>query len=155
MLPFNEKDDRRVPTFVIVDEAHNLLPASPRGKMQEALGDMFRKVAAEGRKFGLFLMVVSQRPEKLDPLIFSECENKAIMKISSSDVIDSLQTIMGIDPAYKAILHRCTQFKIGRTLMIGRWSSTGAKIIYGAARRTFPGGGNLNTDYWATPPEYS
>jgi hypothetical protein len=61
-------EDERVPTFVVVDEAHNLIPSQPRGLGAEALREQFRAIAAEGRKYGLFLIVCTQRPDKIDSL---------------------------------------------------------------------------------------
>jgi hypothetical protein len=64
-------DDTRVPVFVVLEEAHNFIPEDPRNRAQAALRDQFRTIAAEGRKYGLFLILVSQRPDKLDHLILS------------------------------------------------------------------------------------
>ena len=69
------EEDKRVPTFIVVDEAHNLIPAKTNGRLQAKLRDQFRMIAAEGRKYGLFLILVSQRPDKLDPFVISECDN--------------------------------------------------------------------------------
>jgi len=66
-LPDRERDTR-VPTIIVVDEAHNAIPASPESTADKKLQEQFRKIAAEGRKYGLFLMLVSQRPDKLDPM---------------------------------------------------------------------------------------
>ena len=44
-------------------------------------------IAAEGRKYGLFLILVSQRPDKLDHPILSECANKAIMRLDSRTIV--------------------------------------------------------------------
>jgi hypothetical protein len=55
------KNDRRVPTFIVVDEAHNFISAEPRNHSEKGLREQFRRIAAEGRKFGFFLIVVSQR----------------------------------------------------------------------------------------------
>jgi DNA helicase HerA-like ATPase len=146
-----KEDDRRVPTFVVVDEAHNVLPSAPRGKTQEALSDLFRRIAAEGRKFGLFLVFVSQRPDKLDPLIVSECENKAVMKLGSKRVLEATRTMLGLEEVDRTLLEKGLGFKTGRALMIGNWAPNGPEVIYGAARRTVAGGGNLNASYWAVP----
>jgi DNA helicase HerA-like ATPase len=81
-------DDTRTPTFVIVEEAHNVIPVEPRDGADAALRDQFRTIAAEGRKYGLFLILISQRPDKLDPFVVSECENKALMRVGSNSVLD-------------------------------------------------------------------
>lgn len=145
--------DQRVPTFIVVDEAHNLIPADVSDTGQAALREDFRRIVAEGRKFGLFLIFVSQRPDKLDPLIFSECENKAVMRLTSQQVIESTRKMMGLEELPEERLRRCREFGPGRALLIGKWCEKAeGEIIYAAARRTIEGGGNLDEKHWATPP---
>lgn len=150
-MPAN-KDDR-VPTFIIVDEAHNLIPAEPLGKAEAALSEQFRKIVAEGRKYGLYLMLVSQRPDKLDPLVLSECENKAIMRLSSGSVLDLTRRMLGLDNIQPKTLEKCLDFGPGRVFLVGRWALEGAQLLYSGARRTVEGGRNLREDYWAAPPD--
>ena len=146
--------DERVPTFIVVDEAHNLIPADPlRGKAEGALREQFRTIVAEGRKYGLFLILVSQRPDKLDPLVLSECENKAVMKLSSRSVIDVAKRMLGLDDIQPRLLEKCLEFKTGRVLLVGPWVPDGPQITYGAARRTVEGGRNLRDDFWAKPAQ--
>jgi DNA helicase HerA-like ATPase len=59
-------EDQRVPTFIVLDEAHNFIAANPRSRHESLVREQFCTIAAEGRKFGLFLILVSQRPDKLD-----------------------------------------------------------------------------------------
>jgi hypothetical protein len=49
-----EEADKRVPTFVVVDEAHNLIPREHHDLAVLTLREQFRSIAAEGRKYGLF-----------------------------------------------------------------------------------------------------
>lgn len=141
--------DRRVPTFIVIDEAHNLIPADPRGKAEMALREQFRTIVAEGRKYGLFLILASQRPDKLDPLVLSECENKALMRLSSGSVLGVTQKMLGLDDIAPRLLEKCLEFEIGRALLVGPWSPEGPTLLYSAARRTAEGGRNLREDHWA------
>ena len=143
--------DDRIPTFIVIDEAHNLVPAKPRSKAEEALLEQFRTLSAEGRKFGLFLILVSQRPDKLDPLVLSECQNKALMKLGSKAVLETTKQMLGLDDLKDAVLQQCLNFGMGRVLFIGPWSSGGPKVAFSAARRTIEGGRNLRAEYWGTP----
>jgi hypothetical protein len=88
--------DERIPIFIVVDEAHNLIPAQPRSRAEAALREQFRTVTAEGRKYGLFLILVTQRPDKLDPFVLSECNNKAILKLGSMSVLKLTRQILGL-----------------------------------------------------------
>lgn len=153
VLERNLQEDTRSPIFIVVDEAHNLIPNEARSKAAAALREQFRTIAAEGRKYGLFLILVSQRPDKLDPLVLSECENKAVMKLGSASVLNVTRKMLGLDDISPKLLEKCLEFEIGRALLVGRWSPEGPKIIYSATRRTVEGGRNLRADYWAVPPE--
>jgi len=144
--------DTRSPTFIVVDEAHNLIPSNPRGKAESALREQFRTIVAEGRKYGLYLLLVSQRPDKLDPLVVSECENRAIMRIGSGTVLNITKQMLGLDDLSPKLLEKCLEFETGRALLIGPWAPDGYQIMYSAARRTVEGGRNLRDEYWAQPP---
>ena len=144
--------DNRAPAFIVVDEAHNLIPEETRGKAEYALREQFRTIVAEGRKYGLFLILVSQRPDKLDPLVLSECENKAIMKLSSGSVLSITKQMLGLDDLPPKLLEKTLDFETGRVLLVGRWAHDNPQMLYAAARRTVEGGRNLRVDYWATAP---
>jgi hypothetical protein len=142
--------DERVPTFIVVDEAHNLIPSKPRSKLEGALLEQFRTIVAEGRKYGLFLIVVSQRPEKLDPLVLSECENRAVMRLRSESVLTITKEMLGLEDLSDSLVKKCLEFGSGRVLLAGPWIPE-PKIIYSAARRTVEGGRNLRAEYWGQP----
>lgn len=148
----SEQDDR-VPVFIVIDEAHNLIPNEPRTKSEAALREQFRTLAAEGRKYGLFLVLVSQRPDKLDSLVLSEVENKAIMKLGSTSVLNITKQMLGLDEVSPMLLNRCLEFETGRALLVGRWVPSGPITLFSAARRTVEGGRSLRVEHWAKRPE--
>lgn len=67
------------PTFLIIEEAHNFAPKNVDRVIPSLM--ILRKIAREGRKFGVGLCIVSQRPNKLDSDILSQCNTQIIMKI--------------------------------------------------------------------------
>jgi hypothetical protein len=145
------EEDRRVPTFIVLDEAHNFIPASPRSRHESLVREQFRTIAAEGRKFGLFLILVSQRPDKLDDLVLSECGNKAILHLDSRSMVDKVIKTLGLDFDVESIERESiVNFKPGRVLLAGNWACE-HNIFYCAARRTLEGGRNLEDEYWARP----
>jgi hypothetical protein len=144
-------EDRRVPTFIILDEAHNFIPSSPRSRHESLVREQFRTIAAEGRKFGLFLILVSQRADKLDELVLSECGNKAILRLDSQSMVDKVIKALGLDFDIKSNeREKIVNFKAGRGILAGNWAS-GSDVFYCAARRTIEGGRNLEYEYWAKP----
>jgi hypothetical protein len=150
-LEKSEKPDERVPTFIVVDEAHNLLPKETDKLAAKALLDQFRTIAAEGRKYGLFLILCTQRPDKIDELVISECENQAVMRLGSQSVLDLTTRLLGLEKV--ADKDRCLTFKQGRALLIGRWAKASPQLLYTAMRRTEEGGKNLRDEHWAVPYE--
>jgi hypothetical protein len=142
-------EDSRVPTFIVIDEAHNLVPAEPRNYSEKGLREQIRRIAAEGRKFGLFLILVSQRPDKLDPLVVSECENRVVMKLGSQAVLSRTQELLGLTHIPERLLERTLEFDVGRALLAGAWVNDNPVLMYSAARRTEEGGRNLRASYWA------
>lgn len=70
-----------VPVLLVVEEAHTLIPAN-RSTMTK---HYVAKVAREGRKFGVGMVLVSQRPRGLDEEALSQTNNKIILRIVSSD----------------------------------------------------------------------
>jgi hypothetical protein len=150
-LELSREEDSRVPTFIVVDEAHNIVPAEPTNRAEFSIREQFRTIAAEGRKYGLFLVLASQRPDKLDRLILSECENKAVMKLDSESILNLTRKELGLEDIPLKVTDKCLEFGLGRVLLAGRWTGGQPKIFYAAARRTIEGGRNLRPEYWAQP----
>lgn len=144
--------DNRVPLLVVVDEAHNLIPHKPRNLAEEAIRDQFQTFVAEGRKYGVFVILVTQRPDKVDPIVLAECENRAVMRLSSETTLALTREALGLENVPNEKLSACLKFPLGRALMIGPWSTQGPRVLYTAARRTVEGGRNLRKEYWTDDP---
>ncbi len=145
----DEGEDRRAPTFFVVDEAHNLLPREVFTVSERRIRDHFRTIAAEGRKYGHYLILCSQRPDKLDPVILAECDNRAVMKMASPAAMKAALKLLGITNIGADLRARCENFAGSRVLLAGDWAHPGGEILYTAARRTIEGGRNLQPQHWA------
>jgi len=65
------------PVLVVLEEAHVLVP-----KNEDTLTKYWAaRVAREGRKFGVGLILVSQRPKELDPSVLSQTNNKIVLRV--------------------------------------------------------------------------
>jgi uncharacterized protein len=80
---FWERRSEREPVLVVVDEAHHIAPASPNNELQRICTELAVRIAGEGVKYGIYLMVASQRPGKLNMNMISQCENRIVMKMTS------------------------------------------------------------------------
>jgi DNA helicase HerA-like ATPase len=80
------------PMMLVAEEAHNFCPQQGVAKSSATM----RTVAAEGRKFGLGLCVVTQRPAKIDKNVLSQCATQIILKLTSpNDLKVIAQSIEG------------------------------------------------------------
>ncbi len=69
------------PVFVVLEEAHNLVPADGRTRASRIINT----VAAEGRKFRVFLTLITQRPSKISQDALSQCGSQIIMQLTNPD----------------------------------------------------------------------
>ena len=75
------KTDRIRPCFLVYEEGHNFAPAG-----QQAVSHrIIKKIAGEGRKFGVGFAIVSQRPSKLDSDVTSQCNTLITMRLKNPD----------------------------------------------------------------------
>jgi DNA helicase HerA-like ATPase len=78
------------PIFVVLEEAHNFAPGSQVNMDSACLGTIER-IASEGRKFGIFLMVVTQRPGKISSNVLSQCNSQIIMRLTNPDDMSAVR----------------------------------------------------------------
>ncbi|MDD1753894.1 MAG: ATP-binding protein [Methanotrichaceae archaeon] len=76
------------PGMVVIEEAHNYVPE--RGTGNAASTNIIRTIAAEGRKFGLGLLVISQRPARVDKNVLSQCNTQIIMRVTNPNDLKAL-----------------------------------------------------------------
>ena len=74
----------KLPVNLVLEEAHRYVAERPSGYAIDA-SKIFQRVAKEGRKYGMFLMVASQRPSELSKTVLSQCSNFLIHRIQNPD----------------------------------------------------------------------
>ena len=129
----------RVPLFIVVDEAHSVIPAEPGNSGEAKLRDRFRDIAADGTKFGVYLVLMTYRPDRIDPRVLSDCENRGIMKLGSVLTAQMTSQVLGLDNDARRALDRAPSFPPGCALMCGPWAENGLTYVVSAARRTEEG----------------
>ncbi|MCU1445418.1 ATP-binding protein [Cryobacterium sp.] len=112
-----EKRAQRRPLLIVIDEAHNFCAPDAPSPLHVAVRDRLVQIAAEGRKFGLWLLLATQRPSRVHPSIMSQCDNLALMKMTSPADLAQLATVFGFVPP--AMLARAARFKQGEALFAG------------------------------------
>ncbi len=132
--------DRRVPTLLVIDEAHNLCGTEPASPVAQRLLDRLIQVAAEGRKYGLWLLLSSQRPSKIHPQILSQCDNLMLMRMNSPDDVAELGQAFGFAP--KAMLRASNGFVQGEALLAGGFAPV-PMLVQMRERLTRQGGSDV------------
>ena len=108
----------RQPVLIVIDEAHNICPQEPSDTLEAAVTSYAIKIAGEGRKFGLYLLVATQRPSKIHANVLSQCDNLILMRMNSmSDLEIISQTFSQAPPTF---LEQSSHFAQGECLLAGK-----------------------------------
>ena len=80
----------RCPVHFVLEEAHRYIPERPSKHAVEA-GRIFERIAKEGRKYGLFLLIASQRPSELSRTVLSQCSNFIVHRIQNPEDLSHIR----------------------------------------------------------------
>ncbi|WP_143343473.1 ATP-binding protein, partial [Delftia sp. K82] len=76
----------RHPIAIFCDEAHLYIPERQQsGGAGEISVEIFERIAKEGRKYGVGLVVISQRPSEVNRTVLSQCNNLVAMRLTNGD----------------------------------------------------------------------
>lgn len=81
---WTDAEDRH-PIAIFCDEAHLYLPVTASDNMDERGLRNFERIAKEGRKYGVSLVVISQRPADVSKTILSQCGNFIAMRLTNPE----------------------------------------------------------------------
>jgi DNA helicase HerA-like ATPase len=108
----------RRPVLVVVDEAHNICAADPASQVSRLSTDRAVQIAAEGRKYGLYLLTSTQRPHKVHENVVSQCDNLLLMRMNSHPDLGRLAALFSFVPP--GLIAGATAFGMGHALVAGR-----------------------------------
>ena len=132
----------REPCLVVIDEAHNICPAEPSTRTLQISTDQTVQIAAEGRKYGLYLLTSTQRPNKVHENVTSQCDNLLLMRMNSqADVADLGRLFSFVPPGLMA---GASSFRMGQALVAGKFFRQAGYVQMGA--RVSREGGTASTD---------
>ncbi len=81
------------PVLLVCEEAHRYVPN--RGEAQyEAAQEAIRRIAKEGRKYGIGLLLVSQRPSEVEATVLSQCNSWIILRITNDADREHVRSIL-------------------------------------------------------------
>ena len=139
--------ERRRPVLLVIDEAHNVCPSQPEGGLAALATDQAIQIAAEGRKFGIHLLVSTQRPQKVHENVLSQCDNLVLMRMNSAADLAYLGEMFSFVPG--GLLARSSRFGLGEALVAGKIAPQPALVRFG--KRISEEGGSDVGKGWALP----
>ncbi|QQR92673.1 MAG: ATP-binding protein [Candidatus Iainarchaeum archaeon] len=114
---FNERRSKTIPlTVIVLEEAHNFIPQNTpkEGSMSKYV---FRTIAREGRKFGVSLCLISQRPVQLDTTTLSQCNTQLLLRITNPyDIKHIGESSEGLSGESASMLN---SLRVGEGVLVG------------------------------------
>jgi DNA helicase HerA-like ATPase len=135
----------RQPIIIVIDEAHNVCPQNPTDANQALATEHVVRIAGEGRKFGLYLFLSTQRPSKVHQNVLSQCDNLMLMKMNSATDIRTLSETFSYAPA--SLVERASSFGLGEGLVAGKIAPD--SLLFKSGRRYTVEGGSDVPSTWA------
>jgi uncharacterized protein len=125
------------PVFVLLEEAHRFAPAHEPSRCKAVI----RTILSEGRKFGLGVGLITQRPGKLDSDVLSQCMSQFVMRIVNPVDQESLK--YGVEAAGRDLLKELPALTKGQVIISGLCVNTPV-LCQVRQRLTDHGGETLN-----------
>lgn len=106
------------PVFVLIEEAHRFAPASEDAVSTRVL----KTILSEGRKFGVAVGLISQRPGRLDADVLSQCNTQFIMRIVNP--VDQARVAESVETVGRDLLRELPALTKGQVIIAGEAVNT-------------------------------
>ena len=114
------------PILLVCEEAHRYVPN--RGEAEYASAqDAIKRVAKEGRKYGVGLMLVSQRPSEIEPTVLSQCNSWIVLRLTNSE--DQAYVLKFLPDSLSGLGKILPSLRRREALFIGQAASIPARIL--------------------------
>jgi uncharacterized protein len=117
------------PVLVVLEEAYLFIPkVGFKGEGNTWTRPVAAKIAREGRKMGVGLLVVSQRPRAIDDNILSQLGSVAVMQMTHKDDLKAIESVS--ESLSEELIKQLPSLNKGEAILAGRWvpTATFAKI---------------------------
>jgi len=112
----NEKINNDIPILLVYEEAHKYVPNSDLVKYRSSKKSIER-IAKEGRKYGITLLLASQRPSEISETIFSQCNNFIAMRLTNP--VDQGYVKKLLPDTLGTLIDTMPSLKQGEALLVG------------------------------------
>ncbi|MGQ8891824.1 ATP-binding protein [Klebsiella variicola] len=107
----------RRPVAFVCDEAHLYLPRKEGNPVERRAVEAFEKIAKEGRKYGVALMIVSQRPSDVSATILSQCNNIISLRLTNADDQTTVRKLL--PESLESLLEALPIMDVGEVMVVG------------------------------------
>lgn len=111
-----EKVNNDIPLLLVYEEAHKYVPNSDLAKYRSSKNSIER-IAKEGRKYGVTLLLASQRPSEISETIFSQCNNFIAMRLTNPNDQGYVKKLL--PDTLGSLIDKMPSLKAGEALLIG------------------------------------
>lgn len=108
---------RERPLLLVLEEAHLYLSKTAQGTAATGAGKAVQRIAKEGRKYGIGVMIVSQRPSEVDDTILSQCGTIFAMRMSNES--DRNHVTGAVTDNLKGLLSNLPILRTGEAVVVG------------------------------------
>ena len=110
--------DKRHPLVFVCDEAHLYLPKKEgQNPIEKRAIESFEKIAKEGRKYGVALFIISQRPSDVSDTILSQCNNVISLRLTNSEDQNTVKRLM--PESLESMMDTLPVMDIGEGMVVG------------------------------------
>lgn len=112
----NENEANDVPLLLVYEEAHKYAPNNDAAKYR-ASRESIERIAKEGRKYGITLLLASQRPSEISETIFSQCSNFLALRLTNPSDQNYVKRLL--PDTMGNLVDRMPFLRAGESLLIG------------------------------------
>lgn len=116
MLDTEQMMNNDVPLLLVYEEAHKYVPKSELAKYR-ASRESIERIAKEGRKYGISLLLASQRPSEISETIFSQCNNFVALRLTNPNDQNYVKKLL--PDTMGNLIDKMPALKAGEGLLIG------------------------------------
>ena len=127
---YRRKNKEELPTTLVLEEAHTFVHRELGGESAPPAGrecaKVFERIAREGRKFGLGLVLASQRPSEVSPTVLSQCNTFLLHRLVNDRDQDLVKRL--VPDGLGALLRELPSLPTRRAILLG-WAAPAPTLV--------------------------
>ena len=127
---YRRENHRSLPTTLVLEEAHTFihqgLTSESASPASQACAEVFGKIAREGRKFGLGLVLASQSPSEIAPTVLSQCNTFLLHRLAKDSDQDLVKRL--VPDSLGMLLRELPSLPTRRAILLG-WAAPAPTLV--------------------------